>query len=820
MRKPSIVALAIVVSFSALLSCHKGSSSNKPVLPADKPVVQTRSGAAEIQAEDMRAHVELLASDEYQGRETLEPGYEKAAVYIANQFRSYGLRPYPEQDDFVVPYALWQQGYDMGATSLAITPTKALEEANVELGTSAAPFRFSDDGELDAEVVFAGYGITAPELDYDDYSGLDVAGKWVLVLRHAPGYRDEASVFFGGERKTKAGKAPKPKGTKGKPAPDPRQYSAFMTKALNAQEHGAKGMLLVSGPATREMPDDLRIRGRLQVPLTAKEKAEREAAIAKAKARRAAMMVEEKARREKSKEASKGKAKSKGKRKARGKGKARALAGAKGKQAPGVPLAPPEEKKLLAFHISPATAIAMLSDSGKTLVELQAQVDAGTPASAIQLSARAKASVKTRKDPAMVSGKNIVGYIKGSDRLLSKELVVIGGHFDHLGAFSEQGDMESDTIFNGADDNASGTSGVLELAQAFASADKAPKRSMVFIAFSGEEKGLLGSRALAKQGPIDTERVVFMLNLDMIGRNNEEPVEFVGGDYATRIREIAERANQSLSLPLSFGEYAANSDHHAFFEKEVPVAFFFTGLHDDYHGLADHADKLDYDRMEQIVKLGFALASEVANGDEAPVFIHKLMWLGASVQNQTEAGGTVSRITEVEKDSRAAAAGLIVGDLVSKIDAIAIAEGMGAEAEAEADDAKSAGSLLRDISPGSTVALEILRGGQPQVISLERAKRGYLGIFPGSVSDEDRQKFSLDKSEGIFIARALEGAPAFKSGLRDGDIITKLAGHSVNRQTLMKRLSRIGAGESITVQIIRDGKRLEMPLTLGEPPQR
>ena len=106
------------------------------------------------------------------------------------------------------------------------------------------------------------------------------------------------------------------------------------------------------------------------------------------------------------------------------------------------------------------------------------------------------------------------------------------------------------------------------------------------------------------------------------------------------------------------------------------------------------------------------------------------------------------------------------------------------------------------------------------MIRRDRAKRCYLGIFPCSGSDEDRQKFSLDKSEGVFIGRALEGAPAFKSGLRDGDIITKLAGHSVNRQSLMKRLSRIGAGETITVQLIRDGKRIEMPLTLGEPPQR
>jgi hypothetical protein len=711
---------------------------------------------------------------------------------------------------------------------------------SAEMGKAAAPFSFSDDGQLDAEVVFAGYGITAPELDYDDYAGLDVKDKWILVLRHAPGYRDEASAFFGGERKEvkapKAGAKPPSKGDK--PAPDPRQYSAFMTKALNAQEHGAKGMLLVSGPATADMPDDLRMPTRLQVPLTAKEKAEREAAIEAAKKRRAERMASAAAQAkleadkvEAAKLEADKKAKTKG---GKGKGKGRKGKGRKGKgrkvpdkraqedsSAPGgkpLPAGPGEEKTLLAFHIAPALANELLKSTGKTLAEVQAAVDAGNAAKSIVLTATAKGSVKARKEPAMVSGKNIIGYLKGSDPKLRKELVVIGGHFDHLGAFTGDAESDKDTIFNGADDNASGTSGVLELAQAFASVGKTPKRSLVFVAFSGEEKGLLGSRALAKQGPIDTHKVVFMLNLDMIGRNNEEPVEFVGGDYATNIREITEAANQNSSLPLVFGEYAANSDHHSFFEKEVPVAFFFTGLHDDYHGLADSADKLDYTRMEAIVKLGFALASEVANAKGAPVFIHKLMWLGASVQRQAENKAFVARITEIEADSRAAVAGLAVGDLVTKIDAIGIVDGMGA---GEGDSqAQSAGSLLRDIEPGSTVALELLRDGKALTISLQRAKRGYLGIYPGSVSDEDRQKFSLDKSEGILIAQALEGAPAFKSGLRDGDIITKLAGHSVNGQSLMARLSRIGAGESITVQLIRDGKRIELPLTLGEPPER
>ena len=385
--------------------------------------------------------------------------------------------------------------------------------------------------------------------------------------------------------------------------------------------------------------------------------------------------------------------------------------------------------------------------------------------------------------------------------------MVIGGHFDHLGGFGVSDIAGQDTVYNGADDNASGTAGVLELAEAFASAPIAPKRSMLFMAFSAEERGLLGSRALVKQGDIDTDKVAFMLNLDMIGRNNNEPIEFVGGDYATDIRAIAEATNNDLGVPIEFGPYAPNSDHHAFFEKEVPVAFFFTGLHDDYHQLSDHADKLDYKRMEAIVKLGFALANTVANAETRPIFIYKLDWLGASLQ--------VGTVSAVEADSRGELAGLEVGDAVSKIGELSVVGGVAQEAEA-----RSAGRVLAEMEPGSSVALAIVRDGQAMELTLERAKRGYLGIMPAPMSDEDRQKFAMDKSEGVLIGRVVKDAPAQTSGLKDGDIITKLGGHPVTLSTLTKRLSRIGAGETITVQVIRDGKRIEMPLTLGEPPTR
>ena len=792
---PSFPAALLI----AALSACTGTAKEMTTTSAEAPVPM---GANRILADDLRRHVELLASDAYEGRETLQPGYELAATYLATEFKRYGLAPMPGQGSMVVPYKLWQGGFEADKTRLALTSETTTTQ--LDLGRQAAPFAFSDAGALDAEVVFAGYGITAKKASYDDYADLDVAGKWVLVLRHAPGYRNAKSPFFGGKREGASS------------APDLRGHSAFRSKALNAQAHGAKGMLLVSGPVTAEVPDDFRMPSLLSIPLTAKEMAEREQARKKrAEQIKAARAAADAARL----------AAPKGKRTEdkRTKGKRTEDKQTEGKQTEGNAA----EQTLLAFHISSEMATTLMSDTGKTLGELQVALDAGVKASEVTLTSRANASVMARKEPTTVTGKNVIAYLEGSDPTLKEEFVVIGGHFDHLGTTGTSNIAGKDTIYNGADDNASGTAGVLELAEAFAKAPNAPRRSMLFIGFSGEERGLLGSRALVKQGPMDSSKVAFMLNLDMIGRNDGNPVEFVGGDRASDLLDIVKAAATRVGVPIAFverdesasdkaraprllfkaGLYAANSDHHAFFLKEVPSAFFFTGLHDDYHGLADHADKLDYPRMESIVKVGYGLAEDVANAPTRPSFIHKFDWLGASIQGDT--------IMALEVGSRGAKAGLTNGDRLVAIGEIAIENGRSQE-----PTPRSAGGVLEDLAPGANVVLQLHRGSTRVTVPLERAKRGYLGIRPGRLSDEARQKHSLDASEGVRIGEAVKGAPAELSGLKSGDIITKLGGHSVTGSILLKLLSRIGAGETITVQVIRDGRRIEMPLTLGEPPIR
>ena len=228
---------------------------------------------------------------------------------------------------------------------------------------------------------------------------------------------------------------------------------------------------------------------------------------------------------------------------------------------------------------------------------------------------------------------------------------------------------EGDTVFNGADDNASGTAGLVALARAIASGPQ-PERSVVFAAFSGEEKGLLGSRAAVRDGVLPAEKVAFMLNLDMIGRRDSGTFEVVGDGYSTGTREAVEQAGTGIELDVTFAgtDYSGNSDHHPFYEQDVPFAFFFSGLHDDYHKLGDHADKLDYEHMSRVVRLGHAFLSPLADGSWTPRFVHHADWLGATISIVDGDHGTDAVVTEVQPETRAATAGMQVGDRVLAFD--------------------------------------------------------------------------------------------------------------------------------------------------------
>lgn len=699
-------------TLGALASCQSSHPRAGTAGAAAATAART-SGRDSITAADLRADVERLAADDMGGRGTLEPGLDKAGDVIAGRFEELGLVPLPGHQDVRVAYDLYEYGFDPDRTRVALTTGGATTE--LALGVDYTPFAFTDSGAVEAEVVFAGYGITAPELGWDDYDGLDVKGKVVLLLRHHPN-EDRKDGNFDGAR-----------------------YGAFTNKAITAAKHGAVGMILVTDRKHHRDAEDFRVRS-----LHTISKLERD----------------------------------------------------KGDDKDGaMPL-------FLAAHVSQAAA-ARLVGGDDALLALQDRVDAGARPRELAIPrVTATLSITMLEEPRIVRPRNVIGVLPGADPALRDQWVVIGAHYDHLGSYAGDGD----TVYNGADDNASGTSGLLALARAFASRPDRPARTIVFMAFSGEEMGLLGSRAALDQSIVPADKIVFMLNLDMIGRNEDRPVEVVGDAYGTDLGPALQRANADVGLPIELGgtNYAGNSDHHPFYERDIPFMFFFTGTHEDYHQLTDHADKLAYARMEQIVRVAYGLIDQIAAGGVTPQFIHHVSWLGVRIQ--TVDGAAV--ITGVDAGSRAERAGFRAGDAIAAIAGEPLAS------------PREVGARLRAQKPGTTFELVVRRDGGEHRAQIERAQRGYLGVFPDEPTDDERKAHGLAADEGVKIRGVPEGGPAAAAGVREGDILIRIAGEKVGIRTLGRILARIGAGETVAIVVIRDGQRLTLQITLAGPPER
>jgi hypothetical protein len=227
-----------------------------------------------------------------------------------------------------------------------------------------------------------------------------------------------------------------------------------------------------------------------------------------------------------------------------------------------------------------------------------------------------------------IKGENIIGYIEGTD--LKNELLVITAHYDHLGI------KEDSLIYNGADDNGSGTSSIMEIAQAFMLAKnegKGPRRSVLIMPVSGEEKGLLGSKYYAENPIYPLENTIANLNVDMIGRiddyhDNSDYVYLIGSDrLSTELHQISEDVNKqhfNLELDYKFNEeddpnrYYYRSDHYNFAKNNIPVIFYFNGIHADYHKTSDTVDKIHFKKIQKISRYIFLTAWELANRDERP----------------------------------------------------------------------------------------------------------------------------------------------------------------------------------------------------------
>jgi Zn-dependent M28 family amino/carboxypeptidase len=219
---------------------------------------------------------------------------------------------------------------------------------------------------------------------------------------------------------------------------------------------------------------------------------------------------------------------------------------------------------------------------------------------------------------------NVIAVVRGSDPALRDEYVVLSAHFDHVGIGRAVG---GDSIYNGADDNASGTAALLEIAKAFSNSPERPRRSIMFLHVSGEEKGLLGSRWFSDHPTVPVRQIVANFNVDMIGRNSPDSIAVIGKKYSTLGSLVDRTAVSHPELGLTVTDdlwpgqqFFFRSDHFNFARVEIPALFFFAGEHDDYHEASDHADKIDADKAARVARLIYYSVQAVANDPQKPTW--------------------------------------------------------------------------------------------------------------------------------------------------------------------------------------------------------
>jgi hypothetical protein len=524
------------------------------VLIALTLTAQTRArlepGLESIKASNLRADLTFLASDALEGRMSLERGSEVAIQWIAAEFTKAGLKPLVG-DSFLQPVPLVEYKPDRDQTFLKLR-VHGVDEI---LHAPDATGNYPNDGIYKGSVVFAGFGITAPELHYDDYAGIDARGKVVLVFNHEPQEDDENSVFNG-------------KGN--------TRYANARAKMMIARRHGAVALLIAPDPNHKpgheRGPLDSGQGGRGAVPRTPRP--------------------------------------------------TQAIA---------------DEDSIPVFNVSAKVADALLAATGKTASELQSQIDSKlTPVSAALGDDEAELHVVSAMRKRQLSY-NVVGMVEGSDPRLKAETILFSAHYDHDGM------AINGAIYHGADDNGSGTVGIVALAQAFAMNPVKPKRSLVFAVFAAEERGLLGAYYYAAHPlrPLETTRA--QINFDMIGRNEADSaqthglidiasdtsneVNIIGTKYSPDYRAAVVRSNELVGLHLSYKwdedtvlSVLFRSDQYPMLMHDVPAMWWFTGFHPDYHQVTDTADKINYAKMEKILKLAYVTGFDFGDAANPPKF--------------------------------------------------------------------------------------------------------------------------------------------------------------------------------------------------------
>ncbi|MGB4774067.1 MAG: M28 family peptidase [Daejeonella sp.] len=469
--------------------------------------------AKKITAEGAKKHLSILASDEFEGRETGKPGAEKAANYLAAEFKKLGLKA-PVNGTYFQDVPLVEKMPEVKSFTVNSTP--------MVYGKDFYFFGTPDEKVMSAnEVVFLGYGSTAVK-------NTDVAGKVVLLI-------------------------------KGKPAE--------WNQSLKSVQSKEPALILVTSPE-----------------------------IATVLEKNKAYFVN-----------------------------------------PAGRLSLKEDKdqplKTPIVNITVAMANSVLKNSGKTYETLKTEIDNNPTLQTHNIKAELNINFGTKVKN--VKAVNVMGLLEGTD--LKSEIVVFSAHYDHIGLTT----TGTDKVNNGADDDGSGTTGVLEIAKAFTEAKKGgkgPRRSILFLCVVGEEKGLLGSEWYSEHPVFPLQNTITDLNIDMIGRVGEEYKNkadsanycyLIGSDkLSTDLHKISENANATYTKmkidykyndPKDPNRFYYRSDHYNFAKHGIPIVFYFNGVHEDYHQPGDEVSKINFNLLAKRAQLVFYTGWDLVNRDKRPV---------------------------------------------------------------------------------------------------------------------------------------------------------------------------------------------------------
>lgn len=604
---------------------------------------KAKQSAADVTSENLRKTIGYLASDQLEGRRTGEQGATEAAGYIANQFANLKLKPGVagttkgrSTSAYLQSFPFFS-GVDLGPDNLLKIKLPTVT-ATINLKSNWMPSGSSSSGAVaDTGVVFAGYGITSEELKYDDYAGLDVNGKIVLVFAGTPESGSPHSPFV--------------------------KFESERVKAKIAHDKGAKALLIISSET--KLADDRA--AKLHFDQTLGDTAIPTAVVA---------------------------------------------------------------RPIGAMLLGDNSEEELKQDENFIALRKEGRYGIG-----LNLTNRPRATAEMKVDlvKKQVDAYNVIGILPGNDPVLKNQAIIVGAHYDHLGhGGPESLAVNSTEIHHGADDNASGVAAIIEVARAFAKR-KDNKRTIIFMSFSGEEEGLIGSKFYVNNPVFPLENTVAMINLDMVGRLRSDKLSVGGMGTASEWNELVKRRNEiyfdndygygigkKFTLELNDDGFGP-SDHSSFYGKKIPVLFLFTGSHEDYHKPSDTADKINYEGATDVVYFVADLLKTIDQNPQRPTYtVAKSTPMGGGRSGFSVSLGTVPSYAEstdglvldgVRDDSPAAKAGVKPGDKIVKL------------AGKEVRNISDYVYVLGEMKAGEEYDIEVVRGTEHLTMKIVPVKR-------------------------------------------------------------------------------------------------